>query len=134
MNKNPSKETRKKISDTLKRKGIKPPSRLGISPSNKGMPRKDLWGDKNPRWKGGTWNYQRKFAKIRDDFTCQICGLKDPEIMEVDHIKPKCDFPEIMHSLENLITICPNCHRRKTNRELRERNLGKPNSERKRYV
>ena len=126
-----STKTKKKISLTLKRKGIRPPSRLGMSSPGQRRPRKDFWGEKNPRWKGGTWNYQKKFAKKRDDFTCQICGLRDVEIMEVDHAKPKCDYPDIMHLLENLITICPNCHRRKTNRELRERNLGKPNPQRK---
>src|SRR3990167_8160074 len=119
-----SEETNKKISETLKLKKIVPPSRLGATPWNKGIRMKDLSGSKNPRWKGGTWNYYKKEAKFRDNYTCQVYGLCDKEIMEVDHIKPKCDYPDLKDLLENLITICPNCHRRKTNRELRERNTG----------
>lgn len=127
-----SKETNKKISDTLKAKKIIPPSRLGATPWNKGAKMKDLRGERNPRWKGGTWHFYKREAKERDDHTCRICGLRDPEIMEVDHTKPRCDFPDLRDSLENLITICPNCHRRKTNRELRERNTGKSNNKRQR--
>lgn len=74
-------------------------------------------GEKNHRWKGGKWSYVKRQIKIRDDYVCQICGLKDIEIMEVDHIKPKARFPELSLVFENLITLCPNCHRRKTNRE-----------------
>lgn len=78
-------------------------------------------GSNGGGWKGGKLTYQKKQAKIRDNFTCQICGLRDPDIIEVDHIKMKCDFPKLKSTLENLITLCPNCHRRKTNKELRER-------------
>ena len=56
-------------------------------------------------------------AKIRDNYVCQICGLREPEIMEIHHIKPKSKFPELMNDLENMITLCPNCHRRKSVRE-----------------
>ena len=75
----------------------------------------------SPNWKGGNWGYKKVEAKTRDDYTCQICGLRDPEIMEVDHIKPKIKYPELALEINNLITLCPNCHRRKTNRELRQR-------------
>ena len=56
----------------------------------------------------------RKEAKIRDNYTCQDCGLYEPEIMEVDHIKPKYKYPELRNELANLVTLCPNCHKRKT--------------------
>ena len=75
----------------------------------------------NGRWNGGKTNYCKRQCIIRDDYTCQICGLRDPEIIEVDHIKPKCDYPELVNVLENLIALCPNCHRRRTNKFLRER-------------
>ena len=88
--------------------------------------------NKNPRWIGGELRYLKKKAKLRDDFTCQVCGLKDEEIIEVDHIKMKCENPELTNSLENLITLCPNCHRRKTNRDLRRIYTGKTNEQRKR--
>jgi len=72
-------------------------------------------GPKNPNWKGGrNWKEIKKEALIRDNWTCQYCGLKDPQIMEVDHIKPKSLYPELEFNLANTITLCPNCHRRKT--------------------
>lgn len=71
-------------------------------------------GDSNPKWKGGRYNYLKNQAKNRDDHTCQVCGLKDVEIMEVDHIKQKAEFPELQYDLDNLMTLCPNCHRRRT--------------------
>lgn len=48
----------------------------------------------------------------RDDFTCQYCGKKTPEvILEVDHVIPKSkngsDDPE------NLVTSCFDCNRGK---------------------
>lgn len=74
-------------------------------------------GERAWSWAGGKWPYKKRQVKTRDNYTCQICGLRDPEIMEVDHIKPKKRFPELALELENLVTLCPNCHRRKTNRE-----------------
>lgn len=81
-------------------------------------------GDKNPSWKGGKWRWIKKQALLRDDYTCQICGLREPEIMEVDHIKPKSIYPNFKNDLNNLITLCPNCHRRKTLREYRNKIYG----------
>ena len=69
----------------------------------------------NPSWSGGSINYLKKQARIRDDNTCQSCKLKDLEIMEVDHVIPRSVCPEKYLSLDNLITLCPNDHRRKTN-------------------
>lgn len=67
--------------------------------------------------------YQRRNALIRDDYTCQICGLRDIEIMEIDHIKSKSKFPKLRYDLNNLITLCPNCHTRKTIRELKQKTI-----------
>lgn len=74
-------------------------------------------GSNNVFWKGGGYNYWIRQAKIRDNYTCRNCGLRDKEIMQVDHVKPKSIFPELRLSLDNLVTLCPNCHARKTNRE-----------------
>ena len=75
-------------------------------------------GEKHWNWKGGiARKYLRTLCKERDNGTCQDCGLHEPEIMDVDHIKAKAKFPELQHELSNLITLCPNCHRRKTLRE-----------------
>jgi HNH endonuclease len=101
-------------------KGQKNPSiveRNKANPYWKGKKREAMAGEGNPSWVGGADKYWQRQAKIRDNYTCQMCGLRDVEIMEVDHIIPKSVMPELRHELSNLITLCPNDHRRKTNRE-----------------
>jgi hypothetical protein len=72
-------------------------------------------GIKNGNWSGGRLRYMCKLALRRDNNTCQKCGFnKDKEIMEVDHIIPKRVSPKLNRKLSNLITLCPNCHKRKT--------------------
>ena len=44
----------------------------------------------------------------------KVCGFSNRDIMEVDHIKPKILFPDQKYKLENLMTLCPNCHRMKS--------------------
>jgi hypothetical protein len=83
---------------------------------NKGLP--GLKGDKNGAWKGTDDKYFRKIALERDKYTCRSCGFSEKEIMQVDHIKPKMLFPELRFNIENLQTLCPNCHARKTIKEL----------------
>ncbi len=78
-------------------------------------------GEKNHNWQGGRWNTVKRMAKERDDYTCRLCGLRDPEIMQADHIKPQIIFPELRHNLDNVQTLCPNCHARKTIQEKRRR-------------
>ena len=66
------------------------------------------------KWSGGTWQRFRRLALKRDDYTCQACGFRDPEIMTVDHIVPRALAPERMYDMTNIVTACPNCHARKT--------------------
>lgn len=78
-------------------------------------------GEKALSWKGGISRAFVKTAALkRDNYTCQNCGYCEPEIMEVDHIKSRAAFPELDKVLANQVTLCPNCHRRKTNREIVE--------------
>ena len=79
-------------------------------------------GEDSANWRGGCEAYQKRLALIRDDFTCQVCGLQDDEITVVDHIKPKALYPELARDLGNLVTLCPNCHARKSIREKKEIN------------
>jgi len=76
-------------------------------------------GEMNFKWKGGRKNWWRKQVLLRDDYTCQMCDLRDttPGFMDVNHIKPKRDFPELEFDLDNGECLCPNCHRRVTLRE-----------------
>ena len=75
-------------------------------------------GDKNHNWIGGSWLYVRKQILIEQDYTCQDCGFQEREIMEVNHKLERADYPELARDKNNLEVLCPNCHRRKTNRFL----------------
>lgn len=77
-------------------------------------------GPESANWRGGSEQYQKRMALERDDYTCQRCGLRDEEIVCVDHIKPKAIHPELALALDNMQTLCPNCHARKTIREKKE--------------
>lgn len=53
----------------------------------------------------------------RDNFTCQYCGKKGPEVvLEVDHIKPYKATKN--NSPGNLITACKECNRGKRAKEI----------------
>ena len=86
-----------------------------------GKKRPEMAEKKNPAWKGGAHSFIKRRCLERDDYTCQQCGYREPEIMETDHIRPKSVFPELRYVLENLVTLCPNCHRRKTMQEHKSR-------------
>lgn len=118
-----SKKTRLKMS--LARKGlvISPEWCQNISKSLMGIKRSEetkekirlaKLEDRSWSWKGGI---SKPLVFRRFDWTCQICGLRDPEIMEVDHIKPVRKFPHLKKNVKNLQVLCPNCHARKSNRE-----------------
>lgn len=81
-------------------------------------------GSKNKNWKGGKKSYWSREIKTRDDYTCQVCGHREPEIVVVDHIKPKSLYPELKFEPNNMLTLCPNCHARKTQREKRDKIYG----------
>ena len=54
--------------------------------------------------------YKTRFAVLRrDNFTCQYCGRKAPEvILEVDHIYPKSKGG--LNKIENYKTSCRDCN------------------------
>ena len=73
--------------------------------------------------RGPNWPQQRDRARQRDGFCCQWCGVPErPERQhEVHHRTPFRDFgwePGVndayltANQLDNLITLCPTCHRR----------------------
>lgn len=78
-------------------------------------------GPLNHKWIGGSWLTVRKMILKEQDYTCQSCGLRDMEIMEVNHKLQRCDYPELSRNKDNLEVLCPNCHRRKTNLSLKDR-------------
>lgn len=77
-------------------------------------------GKNHNSWTGGSEAYRKQRVLERDNYTCQCCGMRDEEIMSVDHIKPKSIYPELTKEMENMQALCPNCHARKTIRERKE--------------
>jgi DEAD/DEAH box helicase domain-containing protein len=79
-----------------------------------------LWrGDPNEY--GPHWGRQRDLARARDDYRCQACGLPEQgRAHDVHHKTPFRSFRDETsqidyHSanrLDNLVTLCPSCHRR----------------------
>jgi 5-methylcytosine-specific restriction endonuclease McrA len=99
-----SEETKKKISDTCKRKGIMPPKNVRAI------------RERNGAWKGGIsfipytidWtNNLRISIRERDKYTCKICGEKQGDrafsVHHIDYNKKNCNP-------ENLVTLCIKCH------------------------
>lgn len=115
---------RKQISETLKRKGIKPPSRLGIPITEEAKKLLSIAhsGSNHYNWQGGitpvnlkirrSMKYRnwRKGVFERDDFTCQIC-FKKGSYLHADHIKAFAIYPELRFELLNGRTLCVPCHR-----------------------
>ena len=62
------------------------------------------------------WETIHRRVLQRDNYTCQECGAKGE--LEVHHITPI--SKKGTNNPRNLITLCPQCHRRKTNSLLRE--------------
>lgn len=88
-----------------------------LSP-NKG--RKFPRGADHWNWKGGTsrdrrmgdpdYRDWRKAVFGRDDYTCQMCGVRGGQL-NADHIKTWRDNPELRYELSNGRTLCVECHR-----------------------
>jgi DEAD/DEAH box helicase domain-containing protein len=79
-----------------------------------------LWRNE-PNQYGANWNKQRELARARDQYTCQVCGKPETDkAHDVHHITPFRIFLDIegvpnyqrANQLDNLITLCPKCHRR----------------------
>ena len=63
--------------------------------------------EQNGRWSGGKLSYQQAQARIRDNYSCVICGFNLST--DVHHITPKAQGGT--DDFSNLITLCPNHHR-----------------------
>ncbi len=63
----------------------------------------------------------KKNILIRDDHTCQYCGLHGDKLMTVDHIVPKSKGGP--STWENLVCACMRCNNRKNNRAPGDANM-----------
>lgn len=84
-------------------------------------------GARNPNWKGGVTpesNLLRKGLRYRkwrdnvykrDNYTCQVCGIKSgcgrAVVLCADHIKPWAIYPKLRFDIDNGKTLCVPCHR-----------------------
>jgi hypothetical protein len=137
-------ERARKISETMKRKELKPPSGLGhkftteelkgrkITWGNKislvkiGKPRLNYRGDKHHGWKGGLTPERDKIRKSieyklwrlkvfeRDKFTCQECGQKGGKL-NAHHVKSFSQHKELIFEVSNGTTLCVSCHKKTEN-------------------
>ena len=73
-----------------------------------------LWSN-DPNDYGPNWESQKNQARARDSFRCQVCNLLEHErAHHVHHKKPFRLFSSyvVANQLNNLVTLCPTCHRR----------------------
>jgi len=134
-----TKEHRDKISKSLKgkkhsyiRKRRISKSKIGISSPLKGL-RKETHPDKikcgcckenHWNWKGGisdenirirqSSKYKTWRDKVfkRDNFTCKDCGVRGT-YLQAHHIKPFSKYKELRFDIDNGITLCLECHKKK---------------------
>ncbi|MBV6396591.1 MAG: hypothetical protein HFACDABA_02191 [Anaerolineales bacterium] len=69
----------------------------------------------DPNDYGPDWASIRERVRARDGFRCQMCGLPENERQhDVHHKIPFRQFASHMEAnrLDNLITLCPSCHRK----------------------
>lgn len=101
-----SSETRKKVSDGLKRYYSGDPSKHWNFHNGPFAQRRGVHS---------FWQNQRILARTRDNFTCRICNKTETELrkqLSVHHIKPFRFFVSVneANELDNLICLCQSCH------------------------
>lgn len=98
-----SEETKLKISIAHKGKY------LGRIPWNKGIGTKT--SDAKKLKESKEYKIFRRACFERDDYTCIWC-FKKGGILNMDHIKPFALFPELRMALDNVRTLCHDCHKK----------------------
>lgn len=63
---------------------------------------------------GKNWEKVRLKVRLRDGYRCQVCGVR--ETLNEHHVHHKIPFKmfssiDLANALDNLITLCPNCHK-----------------------
>lgn len=70
--------------------------------------------DKDGMLRTTRWKKLRQYIINRDGGICQRCwvkyGIINTDRLEVNHIKSRRDFPELMWEEDNLITVCHTCN------------------------
>lgn len=78
-------------------------------------------------WRGV--NGIKQAALKRDHYECQDCSKegRQTKAVEVHHIKELKDNPELFLKLENVISLCKDCHNKRHNRSFKGNNKYKNN-------
>ena len=66
-------------------------------------------------YRSQAWRAIRRRALIRDGFTCRICGARATEVDHIKELTPdNIKDPKVSLSLDNLQSLCHECHTVKT--------------------
>jgi thymidylate synthase (FAD) len=94
------------------------------SPEAKELFRQQKLGASNPQWKGGItpraivirrgMKELRPQVFARDNYQCQLCGIVSKQL-DAHHILPIWARPDLALDMDNLVTLCRPCHKRKVN-------------------
>lgn len=86
---------------------------LSISDSTVAALRNLMLWKNDPNDYGKNWEKIRLSVRQRDQFRCQVCGLPETgKAHHVHHKNPLRNYSSLEEAnrMENLITLCPNCH------------------------
>lgn len=75
--------------------------------------------DRREFYNSNDWRILRKLALERDHHECVWCreeGKVTTDNLEVDHIKELEFYPEFALDIDNLRTLCKECHNKRHNR------------------
>lgn len=86
---------------------------MALSDETVNLLREQLLWKSDPNNYGAKWDQIRLMVRQRDQFRCQVCGLPEGDkAHHVHHKTPLRSFNNLdeANRLENLITLCSNCH------------------------
>lgn len=92
-----------------------------------GVDRKKYFRHSRAVTKSKRWPALRVQVLRRDDYRCKSCGSK--RHLQVDHVRPVREAPELSYAVTNLQTLCRRCHSAKTRIEVH----GAPDPEKVRW-
>lgn len=108
--------------------------RRGKVTKARGQHRPQIAGENSCHWRGGITKATDKARKCielyewrksvfeRDNYTCVKCGVRCGNgraiILQADHIRPFSIFPELRFDINNGQTLCYECHKLKTRKDI----------------
>jgi hypothetical protein len=101
----------KKCIRIFRSKPLSTETKLKISISHRGSKAYN-WKGTTPKEKLERVKFQKTIQKSvfeRDNYTCQMCGLKGINL-QVDHIQSWKDYVELRFDISNCRTLCAECH------------------------